>query len=167
MPSEIQPRHLQSPLLRRLRLIGHLLDNSIPIPGTNQRIGIDPILGLLPGAGDVLGTALSTYIVFEAARLGVPRATLTRMIGNILFETVTGSVPVLGDVVDAAWKANLKNLALLEMHLDPSVSGVDRPQRKPDTGFMVLIVLGFMVLTIAILTITGFLIGLLLQTVNR
>lgn len=167
MPSEIQPRHLQSSVLRRLRFIGHLLDNSIPIPGTGQRIGIDPILGLLPGAGDVLGTVLSAYIVFEAARLGLPRETLTRMIGNILFETVTGSVPILGDVVDATWKANLRNLALLETHLDPSASSIDRPSRKPDTGFMVLIVVGFILLTIAILTVTGFLIGLLLQTVGR
>jgi hypothetical protein len=168
MSNQIQPKHSPHPqVLRRLRLISHVLDNAIPIPGTNYRIGIDPILGLLPGAGDVVGSALSTYIVFEAARFGLPRETLIRMVGNILFETFTGSVPVLGDVVDATWKANMRNLALLETHLSPNTPTNQRPSRKADVGFIVLLVIGFILLTIGILTVTGFLIGLLLQAINR
>lgn len=168
MHHQTQPQKQPQPqILRRLRLISHLLDNSIPIPGTNQRIGIDPILGLLPGAGDIVGSALSTYIVFEAARFGLPRETLVRMVGNILFETFTGTVPILGDVVDATWKANMRNLALLEAHLHPNDPTSQNPKRKADVGFIVLLVVGFVLLTIGILTLTGFLIGLLLQAINR
>jgi len=70
--------------IRRLRRLSHLLDNAIPIPGTPWRFGLDPVLGLLPGAGDFLGTAFSAYIVLEAARIGIPRSLLGQMVINIL-----------------------------------------------------------------------------------
>lgn len=103
---------------RRLAHIAWLLDNSIPLPGFNFRIGLDAILGLIPGIGDVLGVLLSTYIVREAARLGAPASLLTRMAFNVALEGIVGLVPFLGDVFDAAWKANQRNFALLEAHLD-------------------------------------------------
>ncbi|MGB3671545.1 MAG: DUF4112 domain-containing protein [Phormidesmis sp.] len=106
-----------SPRLRRLQQVSHVLDNAIPIPGSKIRIGIDPILGLLPGAGDTLTGLMSVYIVFEAARMGVPAATLGRMGLNILFDLLTGTVPVLGDLLDVTWKANSQNVALLEKHV--------------------------------------------------
>ncbi|MEQ8960732.1 MAG: DUF4112 domain-containing protein, partial [Coleofasciculus sp. C2-GNP5-27] len=87
--------------LRRLRRLSNLLDNAIPIPGTPWRFGLDPVLGLLPGAGDFLGTAFSAYIVLEAARIGIPRSLLGQMVINILLDTVIGSVPVVGDIADA------------------------------------------------------------------
>ena len=103
---------------RRLAHIAWLLDNSIPLPGFNFRIGLDAILGLIPGIGDMLGVLLSTYIVREAARLGAPRSLLTRMAFNVALEGIVGLVPFLGDVFDAAWKANQRNFELLEGHLD-------------------------------------------------
>ena len=103
---------------RRLARIAWLLDNSIPLPGLNFRIGIDAILGLIPGLGDVLGVVLSSYIVREAARLGAPPSVLLRMAWNVGVEGIVGIVPFIGDVFDAAWKANQRNYVLLEQYLD-------------------------------------------------
>ena len=105
-------------LRRRLTSLAWLLDNSIQIPGTRFRIGLDAIIGLLPGLGDVVGVLLSSYIVREAARLGAPPSVLTRMAFNVAVEGIVGLVPFLGDVFDAAWKANQRNLALLDAHFN-------------------------------------------------
>ena len=102
---------------RRLARLAWLLDNSIPLPGTPFRIGLDAIIGLVPGLGDVIGVLLSSYIVREAARLGAPPSVLTRMAFNVALEGIAGLVPFLGDVFDAAWKANQRNVALLDAHL--------------------------------------------------
>lgn len=104
----------------RLRSLARLLDDSIPLPGTRRHIGIDPLLGLLPGVGDLAGAALSGYILLEAARLGVSRATLLRMGANVGVDAVVGAFPFLGDLFDAGWKANARNVRLLDRHLaDP------------------------------------------------
>lgn len=102
---------------KRVRLLGQLLDNSIPIPGTDRRIGLDAVIGLIPGVGDLIGGALSGYIVLEAARAQVPTVTLVRMLGNVGIDTLVGVIPGLGDIFDAAWKANTKNVILLQGHL--------------------------------------------------
>jgi hypothetical protein len=104
------------------RRLSVLLDSAIQIPGTNLRIGLDPILGaLLPELGDALTAVLSLTLVGVAFRQRVPRPVLARMLINILFDALLGAVPVLGDVFDFAFKANEKNLALLERHRgDPS-----------------------------------------------
>jgi hypothetical protein len=103
---------------RRLSRLAWLLDSSIPVPGTRFRFGIDAVLGLLPGLGDVLGVLLSSYIVREAARLGAPPSVLVRMAFNVAVEGIVGLVPFAGDVFDAVWKANQRNYALLDAHLD-------------------------------------------------
>lgn len=100
-----------------LRTLAWVLDDSLPIPGTKYRIGLDALVGLVPGVGDLLGTVLSSYIVLQAAQLGVSKATLVRMVINIAIEGVLGSVPFAGDVFDAAWKANQKNVVLLDREL--------------------------------------------------
>ena len=102
---------------RRLARLAWLLDNSIQIPGLRFRVGLDAILGLIPGLGDVLGVLLSSYIVREAARIGAPPSVLVRMAFNVAVEGIVGLVPFLGDVFDAVWKANQRNLALLDAHL--------------------------------------------------
>ena len=102
---------------RRVQALARLLDNSISIPGTNWKIGFDAIVGLIPGIGDLIGAVLSGYIVLEAARADIPSFTLARMLLNVGVDTLVGAVPALGDVFDAAWKANVKNAALLERHL--------------------------------------------------
>lgn len=101
----------------RMRTIAHLLDDSVPIPGTNYRVGIDPILGVIPGAGDTVAAGLSLYIVFEAARIGVPTPTLARMLANIAIDTVVGSIPFIGDLFDAWFKANRRNVDLVSRAL--------------------------------------------------
>jgi Domain of unknown function (DUF4112) len=102
---------------RRLGRLAWLLDSSIELPGTRFRIGLDAILGLIPGLGDLLGVLASGYIVREAARLGAPPSVLTRMAFNVAIEGLVGLIPVFGDVFDAVWKANQRNYALLEEHM--------------------------------------------------
>jgi hypothetical protein len=103
-------------------VLARLLDNAIPIPGTSWKIGFDPIVGLIPGIGDLISAVLSGYIILEAARADIPTLTLAKMLGNVGVDTLFGAVPALGDVFDAAWKSNTKNVALLERHLAVAVT---------------------------------------------
>ncbi|MBD2018441.1 DUF4112 domain-containing protein [Microcoleus sp. FACHB-53] len=140
---------------RRLRRLSHILDNAIPIPGTSYRIGIDPLIGLLPGGGDFFGTAVSAYIVLEAARMGVPRETLVQMVWNIIVDTLSGTVPVLGDLVDVTWKANTKNIVLLEEHLkippSPTRKKVDWLFLALLFGVLLLVVVGVAAISVMLL----------------
>jgi hypothetical protein len=103
--------------LRRLDHLAWLLDRSIPLG--RFRIGLDPILGLMPGIGDAVGALLSLYILYEGARLGAPGYILVRMAGNILIEAILGAIPVLGDVFDFVWQANSRNMQLIHKHHAP------------------------------------------------
>lgn len=147
--------------LRRLRRLSHLLDNAIPIPGTPWRVGLDPLLGLLPGAGDFLGTAFSAYIVLEAARIGIPRSLLGQMVMNILLDTVIGSVPIVGDIADATWKANSKNIALLETYWDSP-----QPQKQTDWFFLIWLLVGLALAVIVIAALSLLFIKGLLAIIN-
>lgn len=132
-PSETVPRH--DPHFQRVERLGYLLDNSIRIPIINYRIGWDALMGLVPGIGDAAGVVLSAYIIVEAARFGVPKSSLGRMALNVGIEALLGAVPLLGDLFDATWKSNARNVALLKAHLD-----VNAPrQRKADRRFILLI----------------------------
>lgn len=116
-----RPRRIEHPpsaRLGRMRFLSRLLDNSILLPG-GYRIGLDPIIGLLPGVGDFFASAFSLWLIYDAARLGVRKWILMRMVGNVLVETIVGAVPVLGDLFDAAWKANARNMALVEAEYSP------------------------------------------------
>jgi hypothetical protein len=121
---------------KRVRVIAKLLDNSIAIPGTSWKIGFDPLIGLIPGIGDLIGAVLSGYIVLEAARAEASALTLARMLVNVGVDTLVGAVPALGDVFDAAWKANTKNVALLERHL--TERGPVTAERPRAIGAMIL-----------------------------
>lgn len=103
--------------LNHIRRLSRLMDNAIRIPGIGFRIGLDPIIGLIPGAGDIISTGFSAYIIYLAARFGLPREILQKMIFNIALEATVGSVPLVGDLFDAYYKSNIRNLALLEQHL--------------------------------------------------
>jgi hypothetical protein len=102
----------------RLKQLAWLLDSSIPIPGTRFTVGIEALIGLFPFIGDLVGVLLSSYILGEAARLGAPRSVLLRMSANVALEGVVGIVPFAGDVFDAAYKANQRNVRLLEAWLE-------------------------------------------------
>ena len=112
-------RHrLTGEVRERLARLAWLLDSSIPIPGTRFSIGLDALIGLVPVLGDALGVFLSSYIVREAAALGAPRSILARMAFNVALEGLVGMIPLAGDVFDAAWKANQRNVRLLNAWLD-------------------------------------------------
>ncbi len=109
--------------LARVRTLARALDSALPIPGTSFRFGLDPILGLVPGLGDLAGAVLSGYIVLAGIRMGVSRSGVLRMVGNIAIDTLVGSVPIVGDLFDAGWKSNIRNVALIERHMaDPGTA---------------------------------------------
>ena len=130
---------------KRVRLLSQLLDNSIPIPGTDRRIGLDAVIGLIPGVGDLIGGVLSGYIILEATRSQVPTATLVRMLVNVGIDTLVGVVPALGDLFDAAWKANTRNALLLQSHI---VSGEQAQGGRSIIGaaLLALVVLSLIVI---------------------
>jgi len=103
--------------LRELRQFSDFLDRAIRIPGTSQGIGLDPLIGLIPGGGDLLGAVLAGYIVFRSFQLGLPKKLLLIMTYNIVIDTVLGTVPIFGDLFDVLWKANVKNVDILESYL--------------------------------------------------
>jgi uncharacterized protein YjeT (DUF2065 family) len=94
-----------------------VLDSAFRVPGTKVRVGLDPILGLVPGIGDFLAAVLSSYAVVAAARLNVPRSVLARMVINLGVDTIVGSIPFLGDLFDVGWKANTRNAVLLDNYM--------------------------------------------------
>jgi len=102
--------------LNSLRKLQHLLDNAFRVPGTNLRFGWDPIVGLVPWLGDALTAVLSCAIVVQAHHMRVPRVVQLRMLGNLAIDMVVGALPLVGDIADAVWKSNTRNMALLERH---------------------------------------------------
>jgi len=133
-PSEIESA-------RVARRLAQLLDAAVRIPGTDIRIGLDAILGLIPGIGDLTGTALSGSIVLTAARLGASKAVLARMIFNLGIDTLIGAVPLAGDLFDLGWRANLRNVALLDAHLAQPVR-----TQAASRGVIIAIVLALLII---------------------
>jgi hypothetical protein len=119
--------------LEALRRISRLFDAQFRVPGTDIRFGIDPLIGLVPGIGDLASPLLTIGILWQAARLRVPKIVLTRMVVNALIDSVAGAVPVIGDLFDFAWKATEWNMTLLERHAMPG-----RPATSGDYLFVVL-----------------------------
>jgi hypothetical protein len=103
--------------LDRIERLGYWLDDRYRLPGTRFRLGLDGIIGLIPGIGDAATSALAAYIIYEAWRLGTPGWTLARMLGNLGIDGLVGLVPVVGDLLDFGYKANRRNLRLLHRHL--------------------------------------------------
>ena len=104
--------------IARIETIAGLLDTAFVIPGTGFRFGVDGLIGLVPGVGDLLTTGISLWLVKEAHVLGVPKHLIARMLGNIVIDGVVGAVPLVGDAFDLVWKSNRRNLHLLRRHLD-------------------------------------------------
>jgi hypothetical protein len=129
--------------LAQVRALARVLDSAVEVPGTKFRIGLDAVIGLIPGIGDLISMLVGGYILTTAARLGVPRAVLGRMLVNLGTDAVVGSVPVIGDVLDAAWRANSKNVRLLEQALA-------EPKRAARSSTWMLVGLGAAVFAIGI-----------------
>lgn len=111
------PAQSRAARIARIDALATLLDTAFIVPGTNIRFGFDAMIGLIPGIGDVITTAMSLYIVREARALGVPHHLIVRMLGNVALDGIVGAVPLLGDVFDVMWRANRRNIALLRNHL--------------------------------------------------
>jgi hypothetical protein len=137
----------------RLTWLAWLLDSSIPIPGTRFSIGLDALIGLFPVIGDAVGVFLSSYIVREAAALGAPRSMLARMTFNVALEGLVGMIPLAGDVFDAAYKANQRNVRLLNAWLDDP-----RSARRSSRAFVFALTTGLLVFLLLLCT-GGFLLA--------
>lgn len=109
-----------------LRRIAELLDDAFLVPGTSYRVGLDPVIGLIPVIGDLVSPLFTIGVLLQARAFGVPKVVQARMLINVAIDTLVGAVPVVGDLFDFAWKANDKNLALLELHA--------REERRGSTG---------------------------------
>lgn len=142
--------------LDNARTLARVLDTAVGIPGTRLRVGLDALLGLIPGAGDAASAALSGYIILAAARAGASKPVLMRMVGNVIVDTVIGAIPVIGDLFDIAFRSNSRNVALLErLAADPMT--VDRGSRR--LGVVVIAILVLVLLGIVAL---GFLVARML-----
>ena len=144
-----------------VRALARLLDSAVTVPGTKFRVGLDALIGLVPGVGDLAGAAMSGYIILAAARLGAPKTVLFRMILNVAVDSIVGAVPLLGDLFDAGWRANTRNTALLDRHLTAPAEA-----KRASLGvvigvvaLLVLLALGAAALTVGIVRAIGALVG--------
>ena len=138
---------------RSLDQLSHLMDGLFRIPGTGWRIGLDAIVGLIPGVGDFATSAVSFYILAAGVRYRVPKVTLLRMAANIGVDYVLGSIPIVGDVFDVAWKSNQMNVELLRERA--SVSAEDAAHgRTSDWLFLGVIVLGLLALLVGSIAVS-------------
>jgi hypothetical protein len=120
-----------------IRRLAWLLDDFIRVPGTNLRFGLDPLLGLIPGGGDIAGGMFSGYIILTAWRAGAPASVILRMGANVIADLVVGTVPLLGDLFDAGFKANRRNAALLDQYM-----GSPAPVEKRSRLVILFVLLG-------------------------
>ena len=109
----------------RIEALARLMDGPFVLPGTNFRLGLDAIIGLVPVAGDVISGLVSSYLIWEARQLGASKWLIARMMANTLLDTTLGAIPLVGDAFDVLFRANLKNMALLRAHIDKR--GMTRP----------------------------------------
>lgn len=141
--------------LQNLRKLSDLWDRSLGIPGTRFKVGLESLVGLLPVGGDFIGILMSVYILFQAIQFKLPKKTLAKMIFNIVIDGAVGSIPILGDIFDTTWKANTKNVNLLEAHLREPIQS-----RKKDEWFINIIIIALVLILIGIIALFAFAIWL-------
>lgn len=147
--TEAQERRLAG-----LRRIAQLLDNAFLVPGTSYRVGLDPILGLVPGLGDLVAPLFTIGLFLQARDLGIPKVVQARMLINAAIDALVGVIPIAGDLFDFAWKANDKNLALLELH-----AREDRGGSTGDYAFVGLMILAAVALGAIPFLVLGWLVS--------
>ena len=141
--------------LEALRKVAQLLDSAFVVPGTSYRVGLDPILGLVPGLGDLVSPLFTIGILWQARELALPRVVQMRMIFNVAIDSLIGAVPVVGDLFDFAWKANNMNMALLERHAQ---------EQRTASGGDWLFVIAMVALVVLVAVIPFMIVGWLLAT---
>ncbi len=104
--------------MARIEALARLMDGAVAIPGTNIRMGLDAVIGLVPVAGDMISGIISSYLIWEARQLGAPRWLIARMVANTFLDTTIGAIPIIGDAFDVMYRANMKNMALLRRHME-------------------------------------------------
>jgi hypothetical protein len=114
-----------------METIAWLLDNSIPVPGTGRRFGIDALIGFVPVVGDLLSGGIGLFVVWRASRLGLPRIVVARMLANSAIDIAIGAIPVIGDAFDLWFKANTRNLAIIRRHLE-------NPETSTNSDWLIL-----------------------------
>jgi hypothetical protein len=132
--------------VERYKLLTHLFDQAFRVPGTKWRFGLDAVLGLIPGAGDVVGAFVGAYGVLVARNLGAPLSVQTRMLVNVAIDAFVGAVPFLGDVFDFAFKAHVRNRVLMETWLQ-------KPRETHRRSTAILIVIPLVLIAILVGTI--------------
>jgi hypothetical protein len=113
---------------QRVEFVELMLERAFTLPGTNRRVGLDAIIGLIPVVGDLLAAALGAWIVWEARNLGMSRWQIARMSANIGVDTALGAIPFVGDLFDLAFRSNSRNLRIIRKHLDKHHPGTRRPE---------------------------------------
>lgn len=145
----------QEQRLELVRRVSKLLDSALVVPGTSFRFGLDPILGLFPGLGDLISPLFTIGVIWQARDLGLPRVVQLRMIFNVAIDTLVGMVPLAGDVFDFVWRSNDKNLALLERH-----AYEEHPASRGDWVFVGGMILALVVIAVAPFLLLGWLLSL-------
>jgi hypothetical protein len=125
---------------RRYAAVSRVLDDLVPIPGTNQRIGLDPIIGLIPWVGDLLSAAVGFWLIAEAARFRIPSVVLVRMVLNTTVDLVAGAIPLLGDIFDVVSRSNRRNLELFRHHATDATAST--AEHRAFLGGLALIIVG-------------------------
>jgi hypothetical protein len=141
-------RHASDPV-REVETLAWLLDNSIPIPGTGRRVGIDGLIGFVPVVGDMASAGMGLFVVWRGSRLGLPRVVVARMLANSAIDLAVGAIPVVGDAFDLWFKANTRNLRLMHRYL----AEPDAPTRPQWIAVAALV--GLVVLVLAVLVWLG------------
>ena len=137
-------------------MLAWLLDNSIPVPGTGRRFGIDALIGFVPVVGDLVSGGIGLFVVWRASRMGLPRVVVARMLANSAIDFVVGSVPLLGDAFDLWFKANTRNLGIMRRHLE-------RPEASTRDDW--LVVAGLVATILVVVLLVGWLIVSLVSAV--
>lgn len=139
-----------------LRHFARLLDSAYEIPGLKYRVGLDPIIGLVPGFGDLISPVFTIFLLWQSHDLNLPKVVQLRMLFNVAIDTFLGMVPIAGDLFDFAWKANDMNMALLERH-----AYEERPGSAGDWAFVVLITIVLLTMAVVPFLVAGVVINAL------
>ena len=132
--------------LAEVEALAWLLDNSIPVPGTGRRFGIDAVIGFVPVVGDLVSGAIGLFVVWRGSRLGLPRVVVARMLANSAIDIAIGAIPLIGDAFDLWFKANTRNLGLIRRHLE-------QPETSTRSDWLIL--MGLVGLVVAIVFLLG------------